>query len=84
MFEIVYFYKHFFLYRILLAKEKDPDRWQRELEVMETHTKERKERPTWSADQVNIADFLVDYCKLGDRFDKELVQKVCGILEVRI
>lgn len=49
---------------------------------METHTKERKERPTWSADQVNIADFLVDYCKLGDRFDKELVQKVCGILEV--
>ncbi|XP_063895180.1 SET domain-containing protein SmydA-8 [Helicoverpa armigera] len=68
--------------RILLAKEKDPDRWERDLEVMETHTADRKERPTWAADQVNIADFLVDHCKLASRFDKDLVQKVCGILEV--
>lgn len=49
---------------------------------METHTPARQQRPTWGADQVNVADFLVDYCKLGDRFDKELIQKVCGILEV--
>lgn len=49
---------------------------------METHTEERQQRPTWGADQVNIADFLVDHCKLGARFDKELVQRVCGILEV--
>ncbi|KAJ8712451.1 hypothetical protein PYW07_005293 [Mythimna separata] len=68
--------------RVLLAKEKYPDRWQRELEVMETHTEERQLRPTWGADQVNIADFLIDHCKLGQRFDKETVQKVCGILEV--
>ncbi|XP_026321344.1 SET domain-containing protein SmydA-8 [Hyposmocoma kahamanoa] len=68
--------------RLLLAKEKDPDRWQSELEAMETHTVARKERPTWGADQVNIADFLVDHCKLGSRFDKDLVQRVCGILEV--
>lgn len=49
---------------------------------MEAHTDARKERPTWGADQVNIADFLVDHCKLGSRFDKDLVQRVCGILEV--
>ncbi|XP_053610478.1 SET domain-containing protein SmydA-8 [Plodia interpunctella] len=68
--------------RLLLAKEKDPERWQRELEPMETHTEARRERPTWSVDQVNIADFLVDHCKLGSKFDRELVQRVCGILEV--
>ncbi|KAG6451401.1 hypothetical protein O3G_MSEX007112 [Manduca sexta] len=52
------------------------------METMETHTEERKLRPTWEADQVNIAGFLLDHCKLGSRFDKELVQRVCGILEV--
>lgn len=50
---------------------------------METHTEARQNRPTWHADQVNIADFLVIHCKLGHRFDKVLVQRVCGILEVR-
>lgn len=70
-------------YRVLLAKENDPERWQKEVEPMETHTEARQQRPTWAADQVNIADFLVDHCKLGSRFDKELVQRVCGILEVR-
>ncbi|KOB76050.1 Protein msta, isoform A [Operophtera brumata] len=70
--------------KLLLAKENDPDRWQHELEAMETHTEARQKRQTWAADQVNIADFLVDHCKLGTRFDKELVQRVCGILEVRI
>lgn len=68
--------------RVLLAKERDPERWEREVVMMEEHTAARQQRPTWNADQVNIADFLVDHCKLKDRFDKELVQKVCGILEV--
>lgn len=69
---------------MLLAKEKDPERWQQEIEPMETHTEARQQRPTWAADQVNVVDFLVDHCKLGSRFDKELVQRVCGILEVFI
>ncbi|XP_004931827.1 SET domain-containing protein SmydA-8 [Bombyx mori] len=68
--------------RVLLAKEKDPHRWQYELEPMETHTEARQKKQTWSADQVNVVNFLVDHCKLGNKFDKELVQKVCGILEV--
>ncbi|XP_011560447.3 SET domain-containing protein SmydA-8 [Plutella xylostella] len=68
--------------RLLLAREQDPTRWQQELVAMETHSAARQLRPAWRADQVNIADFLVDHCKLGDRFSKELVQQVCGILEV--
>ncbi|KAJ0174527.1 hypothetical protein K1T71_009635 [Dendrolimus kikuchii] len=68
--------------RVLLAKEKHPERWALELEPMETHTEARQKRPTWDADQINIAEFLVDHCKLGHRFDKVLVQRVCGILEV--
>ncbi|KAI5638448.1 hypothetical protein NE865_08913 [Phthorimaea operculella] len=67
---------------MLLAKEKDPERWKREVEPMETHTEERKKRPTWAADEVNVVNFLIDHCKLGSRFDKDLVQRVCGILEV--
>ncbi|XP_049875857.1 SET domain-containing protein SmydA-8-like [Pectinophora gossypiella] len=68
--------------RLLLAKEQDPDTWKRDLEPMEAHTEARRQRPTWAADQVNVVDFLIDHCKLGARFDKELVQRVCGILEV--
>ncbi|XP_059048745.1 SET domain-containing protein SmydA-8 isoform X1 [Achroia grisella] len=68
--------------RLLLAKEKDPERWQQELNVMETHNEARQQRPSWAADQANIVDFLVDHCKLGRKFDKELVQRVCGILEI--
>lgn len=74
--------QNYFFSRVLLAKEKDSERWKRELEAMETHTESRKLRPTWGADQVNIADFLIDHCKLGNKFDKDLVQRVCGILEV--
>lgn len=29
-----------------------------------------------------MARFLIDHCKLGDRFNVELLQRVCGILEV--
>ncbi|KAI8436526.1 hypothetical protein MSG28_010059, partial [Choristoneura fumiferana] len=31
--------------------------------------------------RVNVVTFLLEHCRLGDRFDKELVQQVCGILE---
>ncbi|XP_013148245.1 PREDICTED: protein msta, isoform A [Papilio polytes] len=68
--------------RLLLAKEKDSERWQKELEMMEVHSEARQQRPLWSVDQVNIVNFLVVHCKLGDRFSKELVEKACGILEV--
>ncbi|CAH2093115.1 unnamed protein product [Euphydryas editha] len=68
--------------RLILAKEKDPERWKREVEVMETHTEERRKRPTWDADQNNIVNYLIEHCKLESRFSKDMVEQVCGILEV--
>ncbi|XP_034834542.1 SET domain-containing protein SmydA-8 [Maniola hyperantus] len=68
--------------RLFLAKEKDPERWHRDVEIMETHTEERKKRPTWEADQNNIVNYLIDRCKLGDRCSTELLTQICGILEV--
>ncbi|XP_045451310.1 SET domain-containing protein SmydA-8 [Melitaea cinxia] len=68
--------------RLLLAKEKDPERWKREVEIMENHTEERRKKPTWDADQNNVVNYLIEHCKLEGRFSKDLVQKVCGILEV--
>ncbi|XP_061379208.1 SET domain-containing protein SmydA-8 [Danaus plexippus] len=68
--------------RLLVAKEQDPDRWSKEVQAMETHTEQRRKRSTWKADQINIVKYLVDHCKLNCRFSKELVEQVCGILEV--
>ncbi|XP_039756320.1 SET domain-containing protein SmydA-8 [Pararge aegeria] len=68
--------------RLFLAKEKDPERWKEEVNVMETHNEERQKRPTWDADQNNIVNYLVDHCKLGDRCSRELLTQICGILEV--
>lgn len=50
---------------------------------METHTEERRKKPTWDADQNNVVNYLVEHCKLEGRFSKDLVEKVCGILEVK-
>ncbi|XP_038222452.1 SET domain-containing protein SmydA-8 [Zerene cesonia] len=68
--------------RMLIAKERDPDRWHSELEAMETHTEERMKRPSWEAEQNNVINFLLNHCKLSARFSRELVEKVCGILAV--
>ncbi|KAK9505377.1 hypothetical protein O3M35_009451 [Rhynocoris fuscipes] len=49
---------------------------------MESHTEERKVRTElWAAEQANVVDFLHDRCQLN-RFNKEIIQRVCGILEV--
>ncbi|XP_023947091.2 SET domain-containing protein SmydA-8 [Bicyclus anynana] len=68
--------------RLFLAKEKDPERWAREVDAMETHTEERQKRATWRADQNNVVDYLIDRCKLGERCTRELLTRICGILEV--
>lgn len=38
--------------RTLLAKERNPERWEQEIEPMETHTKERENSELW---QVGIS-----------------------------
>ncbi|XP_013101327.2 SET domain-containing protein SmydA-8 isoform X2 [Stomoxys calcitrans] len=69
--------------RVLLAKEADPERWEKEVAPMEYHDKERRENSElWNADLVNIAQYLRGPCKLGDRFSEDLIMQVVGILEV--
>lgn len=68
--------------RVLLAKERDPERWEAEVKTMEDHEDKRKESEVWRVEQVNIVEFLHKVCKLGDRFPEELIHFVCGILEV--
>ncbi|XP_073992221.1 SET domain-containing protein SmydA-8-like [Rhodnius prolixus] len=69
--------------RTLLESERDATRWNDEVVVLEDHTNDRKARPEfWSAEQINVVDFLYEKCKLRSRFKKDTIQKVCGILEV--
>lgn len=49
---------------------------------MEYHPKERKGTELWKADEVNVVGYLQGPCKLKDRFSKDLIHQVCGILEV--
>ncbi|KAJ8953591.1 hypothetical protein NQ318_003014 [Aromia moschata] len=67
--------------RVLLAKEKDPKRWEEEVKFMEPHNDVRKEKPIWEFNQHNVVEYLRGPCKL-DRFSEELIHTVCGILEV--
>uniref|UniRef100_A0ABD2W0K5 SET domain-containing protein n=1 Tax=Trichogramma kaykai TaxID=54128 RepID=A0ABD2W0K5_9HYME len=67
--------------RLLLASEKDKARWESEVSCMESHDKERREKPQWQADQVNVVEYIRNRLKL-DRFSEELIQRCCGILEI--
>ncbi|CAH0563390.1 unnamed protein product [Brassicogethes aeneus] len=67
--------------RVLLATEKDPERWKTEVQIMEHHNEERKKRPIWQFNQTNVVDYLRGPCKL-ERFSEDLIHTVCGILEI--
>lgn len=66
-----------------MAKESNPERWEKEVAPMEYHDKERRDNfDVWHADLVNIAQYLRGPCKLAERFSEDLIMKVVGILEV--
>ncbi|XP_060522635.1 SET domain-containing protein SmydA-8 [Cylas formicarius] len=67
--------------RVLLAKERDPKRWDEEVANMEAHNDKRRSKPIWEYNQHNIVEYLRGPCKLS-RFPEELVHTVCGILEI--
>lgn len=67
--------------RVLLAKEKDPKRWQEQVAEMTAHNEVRKSKSIWEFNQKNIVEYLRGPCKL-ERFDADLIHTVCGILEV--
>ncbi|XP_039950193.1 SET domain-containing protein SmydA-8 isoform X1 [Bactrocera neohumeralis] len=69
--------------RVLLVKESDPDRWEREIAPMEYHNEERRKIvDVWNADFVNIAQYLRGPCRLAERFSEDLIMQTVGILEV--
>ncbi|XP_053674864.1 SET domain-containing protein SmydA-8 [Anopheles nili] len=68
--------------RVLLAKEADEARWNREIEPMEYHDGERRESANWKVDEHNIVAFLRGPCGLAERFSVELVQRAIGLLDV--
>nr|CAI5861452.1 unnamed protein product [Callosobruchus analis] len=67
--------------RVLIMKEKDPKRWEAEIQPMEAHNDIRKTKPIWEFNQHNVVDYLRGPCKL-DRFSEDLIHTVCGILEI--
>ncbi|CAG5095368.1 Similar to SmydA-8: SET domain-containing protein SmydA-8 [Cotesia congregata] len=67
--------------RLLLAMEKFPERWEKEVKIMEAHNKNRSDKKQWKTDNVNIVGYLRDRLKL-DRFSEETIQTACGILEI--
>lgn len=69
--------------RVLISKERYPERWIKELEPMEDHINDRQGTESWNADAHNIVTYLLGPCKLKDRsVDEHLIQKVIGILEI--
>ncbi|XP_050101373.1 SET domain-containing protein SmydA-8 [Anopheles aquasalis] len=68
--------------RMLLAKEANPERWEREIAPMEYHDDKRREGANWKVDDHNIVSFLRNACGLADRFSVELIQQVIGVLDV--
>lgn len=74
---------HCHAYRVLLSGDADPERWRREIEPMECHTEERRQREdTWQADEVNVVGYLRGPCGLRDRYTVDRIRQACGLLEV--
>lgn len=66
--------------RVLLTKDKEPERWSREVEPMEFHDEARRKHKYFEIDQNNVVNYLVNHCKCD--YPEDLIQRVLGILEV--
>lgn len=67
--------------RLLLQSQKNPERWEKEIKIMESHNKIRCQKPHWKSDQVNVVEYIRKQLKL-DKFSEEEIQTACGILEI--
>lgn len=50
--------------RLLLAAEKDTERWKNEVKDMEAHNKKRAQKNQWKIDHVNIVEYIRKRLKL--------------------
>lgn len=55
--------------RLLLAKESNPERWESEVNIMESHNEKRRQTPIWENNQINVVEYLRSACKLAARYD---------------
>lgn len=66
--------------RCLLLKSYDPEKW-KELLLLEPHLKERKNSWIWRSHEINVVRVLKEL-GVKEAHEKDLVQKICGILDV--
>ncbi|KAJ6640179.1 SET domain-containing protein SmydA-8, isoform A [Pseudolycoriella hygida] len=68
--------------RFLLLIESNPDRWNTEIQLMEHHEIARRNSVQWNVDENNIVGYLHGPCGLKKRFSADMIQRICGIIEV--
>ncbi|CAA9994291.1 unnamed protein product [Nesidiocoris tenuis] len=69
--------------RFLMTIDRNRKRWATEVCSMEDHNLERRlNEAEWEREKTNVVFFLRERCRLSDRFTKDLIETVCGILEV--
>ncbi|GLV35041.1 SET and MYND domain containing arthropod-specific member 4 [Carabus blaptoides fortunei] len=68
--------------RCLFLRESDPDTW-KELMKMESHLEKRRDTPIWRNHKSNVEEVLASFGLVSkDDVKNEVVQKICGILDV--
>ncbi|CAG9857895.1 unnamed protein product [Phyllotreta striolata] len=67
--------------RFMLLKKSNPDLWKTLVEL-ESHIEARRDTPIWKNHQVSIIDTLKSVGFINEEFTEELVQKICGIIDV--
>lgn len=66
--------------RVLLAMEKDKERFEREILPMEYHEEARRDSKIFQIDQNNVVNYLKLHMKLD--YSDDLIQRICGVLMV--
>lgn len=68
--------------RCILVKKHNPLVWN-DLIIMETHLEPRRDTPIWRKHKTDVEDILYDFDIITKKDkEEEIVQKVCGILDV--
>ncbi|KPI99744.1 Protein msta, isoform B [Papilio xuthus] len=67
--------------RCLYQRDYNEKLWAK-LQSLESHCADRKGTDKWNNDKKMIADFIVNFFKLGSTFTEEEIMKCCGIIQI--
>uniref|UniRef100_A0A336M3G2 CSON011387 protein n=1 Tax=Culicoides sonorensis TaxID=179676 RepID=A0A336M3G2_CULSO len=70
--------------RLLLAIERNPEYYEKQVSLMEFHDEARRKSPFWEMDQNNIVNLLLGPCKFKGRFLREMIERSIGILDINV